>query len=141
MCSDRPLFVYGSLGITVVQRALLAKSLVGQDAWLPGFALRRYGDRPYPAVWEDPTSSVKGQILIISPNDWPLLDAWEEAPQLYVRQEAHATLSDGIELEVEVYVPRHHPGPFPWDDRMYPAINTMVADASAVRRHSQPGHY
>ena len=57
-----PLFVYGTLQIPVVFRAVAGFDRSGEPAWLEGYARYCIADRPYPGIWPEPGARTDGLL-------------------------------------------------------------------------------
>ncbi len=71
-------FVYGTLMVPEIVRAVLAESFVGKAARLPGYARYRMRGVVYPGVVAAAESEVIGLLYEpVSAQHWRLLDAYE----------------------------------------------------------------
>ena len=96
------LFVYGSLLEEAKRIEILGHRVEVAEARLDGFDRRR-GKYFYIARAEG--AETAGLIMIgLSTEDWRRLDAYEEVPTLYTREEIEVVASD-VRLRCWVYLP------------------------------------
>lgn len=96
------LFAYGSLLQAPKRLEILGHRVKVVDAWLEGFERRR-GRYFYIARSEGAVT--KGQVMLnLTDEDWHRLDAYEEVPTLYTREEIAVVTSAG-RLRCWVYLP------------------------------------
>ncbi|TCD56656.1 gamma-glutamylcyclotransferase [Synechococcus sp. BS56D] len=84
------LFVYGSLRANGPAHHLLGGAAAEAPGRLSASELVNHGDYP---MLQPGIGSVDGEVYRVSNALWPLLDAWEEAPQVYERVQRQ--LDDG----------------------------------------------
>ncbi len=96
------LFVYGSLLDAAKREAILGHQVEVIEARLPGFERRRA--RYFYIVHAADAETAGAIMLNLTPEDWRCLDAYEEVPHLYTREEIEVVTSDGL-LRCWVYLP------------------------------------
>ena len=79
------LFVYGSLLEETTRQRILGHRVETIEARLHGFARRKA--RYYYIVRAEGSETVGMVMLGLTSEDWPRLDAYEEVPRLYTREE------------------------------------------------------
>lgn len=77
-----PLFVYGSLRQGCSAHHLLQGCHRLSDGVLAGSELIDHAGYP---MLQAGNGEVKGEVYRVKSSRWPVLDAWEEAPQVYER--------------------------------------------------------
>ena len=96
------LFVYGSLLDEAKRVEILGHGVKVIEARLAGYERRR-GRYFYIARAE--AAETSGLIMLnLTDADWHRLDAYEEVPALYTREEVEVTTSEGM-LRCWVYIP------------------------------------
>lgn len=96
------LFVYGSLLEDATRERILRHRIEVIEARLPGFERRR--GRYHYIVRADGAETVGIVMLGLTEEDWRRLDAYEEVPHLYTREEVDVVTSGGP-LRCWVYLP------------------------------------
>ena len=96
------LFVYGSLLEEAKRAEILGHRVAIIDARLAGFARRRA--RYFYLERADSAETVGMVMLDLTDEDWRRLDAYEEAPSLYTREETEVLTTDGT-VRCWVYLP------------------------------------
>ena len=96
------LFVYGSLLEDATRERILGHRVEVIEARLVGFERRRA--RYYYIVRAEGAETVGMVLLGLTSEDWRRLDAYEEVPRLYTREEVEVLTSDG-RLRCWVYLP------------------------------------
>lgn len=96
------LFVYGSLLEPAKRDEILGHRVQWSDARLPGYQRRR--GRYFYIVRAAHAETLGMVIFGLSAEDWRRLDAYEEVPVLYTREELEVITSDG-NLRCCVYLP------------------------------------
>jgi gamma-glutamylcyclotransferase (GGCT)/AIG2-like uncharacterized protein YtfP len=96
------LFVYGSLLEDATRERILGHRVDVIEARLDGFERRRA--RYHYIVRAEGAETVGMVLLGLTSEDWHRLDAYEEVPRLYMREEAEVVTSDGP-LRCWVYLP------------------------------------
>ena len=76
------LFVYGSLRQGCIAHDLLQGCHRLSDGVLAGSELIDHAGYP---MLQAGVGDVNGEVYRLDPSQWPALDAWEEAPQVYER--------------------------------------------------------
>ena len=76
------LFVYGSLRQGCIADYLLQGCRRLSDGVLAGCELIDHSGYP---MLQAGVGDVNGEVYRVDPSQWPVLDAWEEAPQVYER--------------------------------------------------------
>ncbi len=104
------LFVYGSLKSKKVQKELFGKILKSEEAEIIDYALYEAEDGFY-FIKEKEKSLVKGFILEISDYDLKICDAFEECPEMYIRQNKKIKIN-GKNLEAYVYIRKDNVGKY-----------------------------
>ena len=84
------MFVYGSLRQGLSAHHLLQGCHRLSDGVLAGSELIDHAGYP---MLQAGSGEVEGEVYEVHPSQWPALDAWEEAPQVYERVVRH--LVDG----------------------------------------------
>ena len=96
------LFVYGSLLEEAKRIEILGREVEVIEARLAGFERRR---ARYFYIARSEAAETSGLILMhLTDADWERLDAYEEVPTLYTREEVEVATSDGI-VRCWVYLP------------------------------------
>ncbi len=96
------LFVYGSLLEDATRERILGHRIEVIEARLNGFERRRA--RYYYIVRAEGAETVGMVLLGLTVEDWRRLDAYEEVPRLYTREDVEVVTSDGP-LRCWVYLP------------------------------------
>ena len=96
------LFVYGSLLEETTRQRILGHRVETIEARLHGFARRKA--RYYYIVRAEGSETIGMVMLGLTSEDWPRLDAYEEVPRLYTREEVEVVTSAGP-LRCWVYLP------------------------------------
>jgi gamma-glutamylcyclotransferase (GGCT)/AIG2-like uncharacterized protein YtfP len=96
------LFVYGSLLDDAARARILGHRIELIEARLPGFERRR--GRYLYIVPADGAETVGMVMLALTGDDWRRLDAYEDVPRLYTREEVEVVTSGGP-LRCWVYLP------------------------------------
>ena len=96
------LFVYGTLMDEANRGRILGHGVSTVEARLDGFE-RRYGKYPY-LVRADGAATLGMIMLGLTDEDWRRLDAYEDVPRLYTREEIEAVIADGP-IRCWVYLP------------------------------------
>jgi len=96
------LFVYGSLLEDATRERILGHRVEVIEARLIGFKRRRA--KYYYIVRAEGAETVGMVLLGLTSEDWRRLDAYEEVPRLYTREEVEVLTSDG-RLRCWVYLP------------------------------------
>ena len=96
------LFAYGTLQIPEILQHLLGRTLPATHAVLAGYRCFRLGDKPYPAIIEQPHARVSGLLHAgVSDAELRLLDRYEG--ELYERRLVDLQTAAGV-LPGFVYV-------------------------------------
>ena len=96
------LFVYGSLLEDATRERILGHRIELIEARLVGFERRR--GRYHYIVRADGAETVGMVMLALTGEDWRRLDAYEDVPRLYTREEVEVVTSGGP-LRCWVYLP------------------------------------
>ncbi len=97
------LFVYGTLLLTDLQRALLGRQPDQRRATLSGYSRYRVKGQPYPAAVPEPSGTIHGKVLFeLTEEELKRLDQYEG--EEYKRVPVRVTLEDGTETEALVYI-------------------------------------
>ncbi|HTY56998.1 MAG TPA: gamma-glutamylcyclotransferase family protein [Bradyrhizobium sp.] len=97
------LFVYGNLLDAQLREKLLGRAVRVASATLPNYERRR--GRYYYVVKLD-GAQTPGQILEgLSADDFTILDRYEDAPRLYVREKVDVISEQGTNVNCWIYVP------------------------------------
>jgi len=96
------LFVYGSLLDEAKRREILGRAVEVSEAQLAGFERRRA--KYFYLVAADGASTSGLLMLNLTHSDWRQLDAYEEVPELYTREEVEVSTSNGP-VRCWVYLP------------------------------------
>ncbi len=100
--ADDALFVYGSLLEEAKRQEIVGHRVEVIEARLDGFERRR--GRYYYIVRAEGSETVGMIMLGLTSEDWPRLDAYEEVPRLYTREEVEVVTS-ADPLRCWVYLP------------------------------------
>lgn len=96
------LFVYGSLMEEATRERILGHRVEVIEARLPGF---ERGRARYYYIARTEGAETPGVIMLgLTDEDWRRLDAYEEVPSLYGREEVEVVTNDGP-LQCWVYLP------------------------------------
>jgi gamma-glutamylcyclotransferase (GGCT)/AIG2-like uncharacterized protein YtfP len=96
------LFVYGTLLEEARRREILGRSVEAIEARLDGFAR---GRARYNYIARAAGAETPGLIMLgLTEEDWRRLDAYEELPVLYTREEIEVEASEGM-VRCWVYLP------------------------------------
>jgi gamma-glutamylcyclotransferase (GGCT)/AIG2-like uncharacterized protein YtfP len=96
------LFVYGSLLEEARRQEILGHSVEVIEARLEGFERRR---SRYHYIVRADGAETRGLVMkALSEADWRRLDAYEEVPALYTREEVEVATAEGL-VRCWVYVP------------------------------------
>ena len=96
------LFVYGSLLAEEMRERILGHRVEVIEARLRGFERRRA--RYYYIARADGAETVGMVMFGLTDEDWRRLDAYEQVPRLYTREEMEVVTSGGL-LRCWVYLP------------------------------------
>jgi gamma-glutamylcyclotransferase (GGCT)/AIG2-like uncharacterized protein YtfP len=97
------LFVYGALLDAKLRHGLLGRELRGEPAQLSGY---ERGRKRYFFVVPRAGASVTGEILSeLLPDDFVVLDRYEDTPLLYTRERAQVQNLAGKQVTCWVYLP------------------------------------
>jgi len=97
------LFVYGALLDAKLRRRLLGREVCGEPAQLSGY---EKGRKRYFFVVPRAGASVTGEILSeLLPDDFVVLDRYEDTPLLYTRELAEVRKLAGEQVSCWVYLP------------------------------------
>ncbi|KAL3747966.1 AIG2-like protein D [Eucalyptus grandis] len=118
MAATVNVFVYGSLLVDDVVRALLNRVPPSSPALLPDFHRFSIKGRVYPAILPLPKHTVSGKVLMgITVPELDMLDTFEDVE--YTRTTVQVTLldsSDKLEAEAYVWSDKHDPNLYgDWD--------------------------
>ncbi|KAK3439700.1 hypothetical protein EUGRSUZ_C03983 [Eucalyptus grandis] len=118
MAATVSVFVYGSLLVDDVVRALLNRVPPSSPALLPDFHRFSIKGRVYPAILPLPKHTVSGKVLMgITVPELDMLDTFEDVE--YTRTTVQVTLldsSDKLEAEAYVWSDKHDPNLYgDWD--------------------------
>jgi gamma-glutamylcyclotransferase (GGCT)/AIG2-like uncharacterized protein YtfP len=96
------LFVYGALLDAKLRRRLLGRELRGEPARLAGY---KRGRKRYFFVTLRAGASVPGEILYeLLPDDFAVLDRYEDVPRLYKRERAQVQAATGEQVNCWIYL-------------------------------------
>jgi len=97
------LFVYGAFLDAKLRRRLLGRELRGEPARLSGYAR---GRKRYFFGAPRAGASVPGEILSrLLPDDFVVLDRYEDTPRLYTRERGQVQNLSGEQVSCWVYLP------------------------------------
>ena len=97
------LFVYGTLMMPAVRRAVCGVTLASRDAELMDYARFQLRQRVYPAIVPAPGAATVGLLCEgLNAALWERLDAWESA--LYRREAVVTRGADGMLIAAQTYV-------------------------------------
>jgi hypothetical protein len=101
--SQLPLFIYGSLLDAGHRAEIIGRPIDAILAALNGY---ERGKRRYRFIRPRADAVVEGAILTgLTASDFDTLDRYEEVPELYTRGPVTIALTDGSEVECQVYLP------------------------------------
>lgn len=115
-------FVYGTLQIREIMRAVTGRCFEMKRAVLPGYARFTVRGQSYPGIVAARDSQVEGMVCLdVEPGSLELLDLFEG--DLYERLALRVNTADGQKLSAQVYVVPDDRRDFlssePWDPALF----------------------
>lgn len=96
------LFVYGSLLVPRVLRALLDREPPLLPAYLPGHRRNALRGHDFPGIAPATGASTAGGLITVSTRELRCLDAWED--DFFCRRPVRVLLSDGSAVAAQAYL-------------------------------------